>query len=533
MAQTISVKYLAELSKTYHVQRAYVVNTTKAATVADDTDLISYKITNTFQNDSVIFGNTVGKYAEITMRNPNNILYNWVGDTVDLYFGLTIDYKLPTETIDYLKQGSFTVVNERKDTTNETVVFELYDNMTKFNTKYGGSNNFPQTLGSFAAELCAAAGLTLATPTFNNSTMVITSAPNVEVNEVTNRDMLGWLCELAIGNAVIGNNGQVYIKNFGATSIFTITPDMFKSLIVSPAFGPIDSTIYQFMPQNDIVFAPDPLPNNYNAFIITNNPIGYNQRASVVATIQPQINGFTYNPFNATWSGSGHLEFMDKITLEDFDGATYDTFVMNSTLEFAGSFSEVLNAFAYTPEQSEVKYGNSGKEWRRQTSLTVDKIKQEIIAVVSSIEGTDGIESRLDAAEIKLLPANILVEVKKQSGIANDQTLTTKSYVDVTAAATKIAAQDQIKNEYGETISDIQTNFIFDTSGLTISKSDSDFAVKISSSEMGFYDGPTKTAYVNGGEFYINKGNVVSSLTIGSHKIEKYSTGITIFRFVG
>ena len=527
MAQTITTKFAAQLANLRRESRAYVVNTVKGVTVFDDTNLISFKINNNLQKENQIFGNTISKYATLVLQNPTNSTYSWIGDTVELYTGLTIDMDtLPF--VEYLKQGTFTVVAEKKDTVNESISLELYDNMTKLNISYTGSNAFPQTMASFATELCVSAGLVLGSTTFTNSTKVLTTVPNVESGENTLRDMLGWLCELAVGNAVIGNDGKVYIKNYGTTSIFTITPDLYNELDVGSEFGPLDSVIYQFMPQNDIVFAPDPLPVNYNAFVITNNPVAYNQRADVVTTIQAQINNFRYYPFAVKWRGTGHLEFMDKITVENLDGSTYSSYIMNSLLEFDGALNEELNAVAYTVQQSEVKYGNSGKEWRRQTSLTVDKINQEINAIVSSIEGTGGLESRMDAAELKITPTAITTTVEK-----NTTLLASKTLVSQTADSTKIAAEQQIRSEYGDTISNIETNFIFDTSGLTISKSDSDFAVKITNSEMGFYDGPTKTAYVSGGEFYINKGNVVSSLTVGVHKQEKYSNGITIFRFVG
>jgi len=135
---------------------------------------------------------------------------------------------------------------------------------------------------------------------------------------------------------------------------------------------------------------------------------------------------------------------------------------------------------------------------------------------------------RVTSAEQKITPTAITTTVED-----NTTLLAKKFYVETTADAAKLAAVQLIKDEYGDTIANIETNFVFDSSGLTISKSTSDFAVKISDTEMGFYDGPTKTAYVSNGEFLINKGTVISSLTIGSHKIEKYSSGITIFRYVG
>ena len=135
---------------------------------------------------------------------------------------------------------------------------------------------------------------------------------------------------------------------------------------------------------------------------------------------------------------------------------------------------------------------------------------------------------RISSAEQKITPQAITLTVESTT-----TTLAKKDYVDDTADASSAAAASQIRDEYGQTITNVKSNFVFADNGLTISKSGSKFAVTISNTEMGFYNDSTKTAYVSGSDFHIDKGVIDTSLTIGAHKIEKYNSGVTIFRFVG
>jgi hypothetical protein len=40
-------------------------------------------------------------------------------------------------------------------------------------------------------------------------------------------------------------------------------------------------------------------------------------------------------------------------------------------------------------------------------------------------------------------------------------------------------------------------------------------------------------AYIGGKKLYINEAEILEKIRIGNHQMEKYSTGITIFKYVG
>lgn len=72
-----------------------------------------------------------------------------------------------------------------------------------------------------------------------------------------------------------------------------------------------------------------------------------------------------------------------------------------------------------------------------------------------------------------------------------------------------------------------------DVSGLTIGKSGSPLNITISNSEMDFIDSGNVIAYVNGQKMYISSLEVLNSLIVGVHKIEKYNNNISLIRWVG
>ena len=96
--------------------RGYTWNTTDNVYAYDDTTLIEFKITTNLQNDASIFGNTICKYAEVKVQNPNNNTYTpTVNEAIHLYAGLTLDIDQPTQDVEYLDQGSFIILNIKED----------------------------------------------------------------------------------------------------------------------------------------------------------------------------------------------------------------------------------------------------------------------------------------------------------------------------------------------------------------------------------------------------------------------------------
>lgn len=100
---------------------------------------------------------------------------------------------------------------------------------------------------------------------------------------------------------------------------------------------------------------------------------------------------------------------------------------------------------------------------------------------------------------------------------------------------TGTALENDINSRAAQSDIDEMHNYLsFDNvAGLTLGKSGSPLQITIDNEQMDFIDSGKVVAYVNGQKMYINTLQVLSSLVIGVHKIEKYNNDITMVKYVG
>jgi hypothetical protein len=79
----------------------------------------------------------------------------------------------------------------------------------------------------------------------------------------------------------------------------------------------------------------------------------------------------------------------------------------------------------------------------------------------------------------------------------------------------------------------VNTYFDFSSNGLGIGKSDSPLQISISNEQIDFIDNGVAVAYINGKMMYIESLEILNSLLIGNHKIEKYNNEITLIKYSG
>jgi len=84
------------------------------------------------------------------------------------------------------------------------------------------------------------------------------------------------------------------------------------------------------------------------------------------------------------------------------------------------------------------------------------------------------------------------------------------------------------------TVEDINQYFKFDdVTGLTIGDNNSNLKINITNQQMNFKDGEATVAYINGQIMYIKSVQVLDSMVVGNHKVEKYDANITLVRWIG
>lgn len=163
-------------------------------------------------------------------------------------------------------------------------------------------------------------------------------------------------------------------------------------------------------------------------------------------------------------------------------------------------------------------------------SISVDRWANSLDNVLSDISD----EAKSDAAQAQSTADAATTSANEASAIAVDaQALANEALAAANTASGGIEALQlttsdlsTIVNALSEDYSAIQNYMETDTSGaLVLAAHNSDFKVKISSSEIGFYNGDNKMAFFTGEQFVINKGTLITELNINPFAWVRRSNG--------
>lgn len=149
---------------------------------------------------------------------------------------------------------------------------------------------------------------------------------------------------------------------------------------------------------------------------------------------------------------------------------------------------------------------------------TIDDIANSTKAKATELEGK--LKDKANVADLAKLETSITTQYTEMKTTVDGVS------IDIGNINTTLTSQ-------GKEISKVNTYFDFTENGMKIGKSDSPLNISISNSQMDFVDNGKVVAYVNGQKMYINSLDVLNSLVVGVHKLEKYDANTTLIRWVG
>jgi phage minor structural protein len=176
---------------------------------------------------------------------------------------------------------------------------------------------------------------------------------------------------------------------------------------------------------------------------------------------------------------------------------------------------------------------------KKYIKIEIGTIKKDINMVINQTVAQVQFLSEKVEIEVATLDERLSskIDVTEQSilQVVTDKTNDLQSQVTQQADGVNIQIGSiNERMDLNETdIQNINTYFDFNTNGMTIGKSDSPLNITISNFEMDFIDNGNIVAYVNGQKMYISSLEVLNSLIVGVHKIEKYNDSITLIKWVG
>ena len=148
--------------------------------------------------------------------------------------------------------------------------------------------------------------------------------------------------------------------------------------------------------------------------------------------------------------------------------------------------------------------------------------------LATKVNGANGLSYRMNSAEQKITATAITQTVEDTSTL-----LAKKSYVDLTAGAFALAIGETIRDEYGNTISNVQGNFIFTSGGMEIKMTGAEFSTFYSANKIEFRQNGNVLQWLSGNKNYITDLIITGNLALPKHKFETLANGHTVLRYIG
>ena len=510
MAKIISTAYETALGSLTRSSSGYIYNLNKGITITADNDLVGFKINSVFQKETSLYGNTVSKYAEITLISDVLDFSDWLDNQVDIFIGIEVS----PQTYEYISQGRFRVRDIAVAPDKYETKLTAYDGMVRLNAKYPqpDASDFPMTLRSLATVVAAEVGLELDAATFPNENFLV-QIPNVGNNEYTYRNIISWIAELSATNAIMTSENKLKFVSYAATTTWNIASDDYYSFTADPLFGPLTAVQITRDALGDIISYPEPITEDDIVYNIIDNMVGYDQREDIIQDIYNVAAGFQYIPYSLKWDGTYHLEQGDRLLITDNNNNTYICYYANSIITYNGAVSEELYMRAYTPETAAIKTKGEITKKANFTSARVDKVENQITLVASDVEDLGSKYSQ------------ILVDIDGISSTVqktDDELGTLKSQVVQTATdLTFLFGQNE----------EMRTYYNFDETSLTIGRKDQGVI------EIGFPDNTPEviiksgsdTAKIKSDQMTISNIVVGNSLDTGKHTVKTLTIGGIVY----
>ena len=474
--------------------------------LADDTVIDSSVIISCQFVDDVNSGNnlTVG---DVTSGELSVTLYG--ADLVSE--GDTFAYHIIEDDIE-TKIGVFTI-DPGSTKTRTQISFTAHDNILKLEKNFSAwlrehQADFPMSVGDIVTQACTLSGVEFYDDSFPNSTLQVNA---FYADSITCRTILSWAGQIAGRFLTTTADGQIrfawYTENTdyciggNVTGITNTVP--FKQGSCTPATYSTEAIArVQISQSAEDVGVIYPADAEGNCFTIEGNMLlGAMDTASITScatSLYEQLADVTYTPLSVCiWQGIS-IRAGDIIRVTDALGVTYKTLVMKSVITTGGAELSSTGDASYG---SSVAVANeqfknmTGKVFEMSKSIDGLNIKAaDLEGSITEINASvDGLSSSVASVQNETTDLSNSVSSLKQTSDSLSATISKieASSEDVVSRVSTIEANERslelqfesIKND-GVSKVTTTTGFIFDETGLNVSKSGSEMTTIISEDGM-------------------------------------------------
>lgn len=376
-------------------------------------------------------GIAIEKSIQIELYNDDESLseYDFLGAKIDIW----ISFEL-SETTETITLGSFTVLEP--ETRGETIIISAVDDMHKADKAYETTLEYPASLKNILIDICSSTGIPIYSANFQNNFFVVNEKPN----EVTFRQMIGYIAMIAGGNARIRRTGELEILSYKFNSDLGGTiPSVFNGGVFLPwtsseeildggTFSPwsegdtVDGgtltgsgdyhILFRWMNRltvdtDDIVITglqvdgsadtETILVGSEGYVISVDNPLIAGKEKAALQWMGIVLIGGTFRKFEGEHIGYPLAEFMDPVLVVDRKGNVYPSVITDIEFNFLGPTSFKNSAESALRNSS--KFNSKAAEVYRKTVALVEKEKTAREKAVEGLNQTLANSSGMYATE--------------------------------------------------------------------------------------------------------------------------------------
>ena len=333
---------------------------------------LSRSITLNIDNTSIIDSLKDISSDNILDHKSEDILATRKSAKTDYYqarITLYTEADLPDGTTERIREGIFTVIDAV--TPGEILKITAYDDMYKADTPFTSLLSYPASAQALLNEVCTQCGITLGSATFRNNNFQIQQAPEA----LTGRQIIGYIAQIAGGNAVIDSNARLIIKTYdlsGFDQEEEVSADEIETSsgihIISqytedPDIGTDDVTItgvtveieHEDTDETEVYTA------GTAAYAMSvDNPLISGKEKEAVDLISDVVIGITLRPFSGKFMPDPTIEFMDLAYLVDKNDNQYKTFITTHDFEYLSN--STLSNGTESPERHNGSYYSTAAE---------------------------------------------------------------------------------------------------------------------------------------------------------------------------
>lgn len=295
--------------------------------------------------------------------------------------------------IEKMQEGVFTVLNPVA--IGDVIELTAYDDMWKSDRTFSTQLTYPTTALQLLQEVCTSCGMVLGSPTFRNSDFSISSAPG----KTTGRKIIGYIAQLACGNAVI-QNGMLTIKTHDFSAFSGITDStkpeslkedsgyhIFEDFASDPDIDTDNVVITGISTEVESKTGGDAetvISGTDDYCIKITNPLIKGKEQTVVNSIAEILVGVTLRKFSGDFFPNPTVEFMDLACVVDRKDKVYRTIVTTHEFSYLGgsSFKCDINS----PERQAGEYYSEAAEIYNGIKKDVASNKNNISNMQNAIE---------------------------------------------------------------------------------------------------------------------------------------------------